>query len=39
MLPPATPERRVRLVALGVYVALWLAVRITLARWIGPPVR
>ena len=39
MLPTATPERRVRLVALGAYVLLWLGVRILLARWVGPPVR
>ena len=39
MLPTGTPERRVRLVALGAYVLLWLGVRILLARWVGPPVR
>ena len=35
----ATPERRVRLVALGVYVVLWLGSRILLARWVGPSIR
>ena len=39
MLAAGTPERRVRLVALGVYVLLWLGARILLARWVGPPVR
>ena len=39
MLPAGTPERRVRLVALGMYVLLWLGTRILLARWVGPPVR
>jgi hypothetical protein len=34
-----TPEPRIRLVALGVYVLLWLASRILLAQWVGPPVR
>jgi hypothetical protein len=38
-LAPGTPERRVRLVALGVYVTLWLGSRIILARWLGPSVR
>jgi hypothetical protein len=38
-LAPGTPERRVRLVSLGVYVVLWLGSRILLAQWIGPPVR
>jgi hypothetical protein len=39
VLAPGTPERRVRLVALAVYVLLWLGSRILLARWIGPPAR
>ena len=34
-----TPERQVRMVALGVYVALWLGSRILLAQWVGSPVR
>lgn len=33
-----TPERRVRLVALGLYVVLWLGSRILLARWVGPSI-
>jgi hypothetical protein len=39
LLAVETPERRVRLVALGIYVVLWLGTRILLARWVGPPVR
>ncbi len=39
LLAAGTPERRVRLVALGVYVFLWLGARILLAQWVGPPVR
>ena len=39
LLAAGTPERRVRLVALGVYVVLWLGTRILLAQWVGPPVR
>jgi hypothetical protein len=39
VLAPGTPERRVRLVALAVYVLLWLGSRILLARWMGPPAR
>ncbi|HEX2500856.1 MAG TPA: hypothetical protein VHO73_05320 [Methylomirabilota bacterium] len=39
VLPAGTPERRVRLVSLGVYVALWLASRILLAGWLGSAVR
>jgi hypothetical protein len=27
-LPPGTPEPRVRLVSLGVYVGLWLVIRV-----------
>jgi hypothetical protein len=32
LLPAQTPDRRVRLVALGCYVAIWLLMRMTLAR-------
>ena len=39
VLAAGSPERRVRLVALGVYVVLWLGTRILLAQWVGPPVR
>ena len=39
VLAPGTPERRVRLVALAVYVLLWLGSRILLGRWMGPPAR
>jgi hypothetical protein len=39
VLAAGTPERRVRLVALGVYVGLWLGSRILLAQWIGSPAR
>ena len=39
VLAAGTPERRVRLVALGVYVLLWLGARILLSQWVGPPVR
>ena len=39
LLGAATPERQVRLAALGVYVALWLGSRILLAHWLGPPAR
>ena len=43
MLAPGTPERRVRLVALGAYTGLWLVSRLLLhallAPWIGSPVR
>jgi hypothetical protein len=38
-LAAGTPERRVRLVALGIYLALWLGSRILLAQWVGSPVR
>ena len=38
-LAPGTPERRVRLVALGLYLLLWLGSRILLANLVGPPVR
>lgn len=38
-LAAGTPERHVRLVALGVYVTLWLGSRILLAQWVGSPVR
>jgi hypothetical protein len=36
LLPPAATESRVRVVSLGVYVALWLLSRVTLAALIGP---
>jgi hypothetical protein len=36
---PGTPERRVRLVALGVYLVLWLGSRILLAQLVRSPVR
>lgn len=39
LLAPGTDERRVRLVALGVYVALWLGSRILLAHWAGSLAR
>jgi hypothetical protein len=39
LLAPGTPERRVRLVALGVYVALWLGSRILLTHWVGSAAR
>jgi hypothetical protein len=39
LLPSGTPERRVRLVALAVYVAIWLTTRVLLARWVGPSIR
>jgi hypothetical protein len=35
MLPPGTPEARVRSIALAVYVALWLAARVLLAGLTG----
>jgi hypothetical protein len=35
LLPPATPERRVRLVALAVYTSLWLAARLLLTSLTG----
>jgi hypothetical protein len=38
-LAPGTPERRVRLVSLSVYVALWLGSRILLTQWVGPLIR
>lgn len=38
-LTPGTPERRVRMVALGVYVSLWLGSRVVLSHWLGSPVR
>jgi uncharacterized protein YggT (Ycf19 family) len=38
LLPPGTPDRQVRMVALVVYVTLWLGVRVLLARW-GAPTR
>lgn len=39
LLAPGTPERRVRVLALGVYVALWLGSRVVLSHWVGSPVR
>ena len=39
LLAPGIREPRVRLVALGVYIALWLGSRILLAQWMGSPVR
>jgi hypothetical protein len=39
LLPPGTDERRVRVVALWAYVALWLVSRVLLAKWVGPPAR
>ena len=36
LLPPGTSERRVHLVALGAYAALWL-VSGTLLRWLAAP--
>jgi hypothetical protein len=38
-LAAGTSERRVRLVALGVYLVLWLGSRILLAQLVGSPVR
>ena len=38
-LAPGTTERRIRLVALGVYVALWLGSRILLTQGVGSPAR
>jgi hypothetical protein len=37
LLPPTTPERRVRAVALGVYVGLWLLSRTVLVWLLGVP--
>ena len=39
VLGAGTPERRVRLIALGVYVALWLGSRVVLVQWLGPSIR
>ena len=36
MLAPGTPEGRIRLTALAVYAALWLASRAFFV-WLGPP--
>jgi hypothetical protein len=36
LLPPSTPEPRVRTVSLGVYMALWLLTRVALAGLLGP---
>jgi hypothetical protein len=35
MLPPSTPETRVRAIALAVYVGLWLGVRVVFAAALG----
>jgi hypothetical protein len=35
VLPPATPEPRVRLVSLGVYFILWVTIRVALAGLMG----
>jgi hypothetical protein len=35
LLPNGTPEARVRLISLAVYVALWVVVRVTLAGLTG----
>ena len=35
LLPPSSPERRLRLVSLGVYVALWMLTRAVLAGLVG----
>ena len=36
LLPPSTPEPRVRLVSLGFYFILWLVVRVALAGLMSP---
>ena len=33
LVPTGTPEPRVRMIALAVYVALWIVVRVVLASW------
>jgi hypothetical protein len=38
LLPPATPETRVRMVALGVFVALWLLAKLAIAALGGNPI-
>jgi hypothetical protein len=38
LLPPGTPEPRVRLVALGFYVSLWLVTRIAVTALGGSPL-
>ena len=38
LIPPGTPESRVRLVALGAYVALLIAARLALASLGGNPL-
>jgi hypothetical protein len=39
LLAPGTPERRVRLVALGAYAVLWLGSRFLLVQWLGSSIR
>jgi hypothetical protein len=39
LLAPGTPERRVRLVALGAYTVLWLGSRFLLVQWLGSSIR
>ena len=36
LLPPSTPDSRVRLVSLGIYFFLWLVVRVALAGLMSP---
>jgi hypothetical protein len=38
LLPPATPETRVRMVALGVFVAIWLLTKLAIAALGGNPI-
>jgi hypothetical protein len=38
-LAPGAPERRVRLLALGLYFVLWQGSKLLLGHWIGPPGR
>jgi hypothetical protein len=38
LMPPGTPEARVRLIALGAYVALMIAARLVLASLGGNPL-
>jgi hypothetical protein len=39
LLATGTPERRVRLVALGAYAVLWLGSRFLLVQWLGSSIR
>jgi hypothetical protein len=39
LLPPATPESRVRVIALGAYVALMVMARFAVSSLGGPPLR